>query len=228
MDSNNEFLQTDPEKAHSEADSINRLLVKNLINPNEIEKASGQQISQLVARCNDLLARDKQDGYDSRKKIETIIGVGDEKNKSRIEMIARACIFAVFMKFKYPNEFLGLVEYGSRTVPGSTPRPDSDQDMLIFIKPENNLVVLRPFTFDDTVNRYGKLILGVVPEYEYRTSDDLDRSPKIVQEFDPQICKDSIPVFTDLDSRKRFNSSYGPQLAKSQDWSILPISAMKF
>lgn len=228
MDSNNEFLQTDPEKAYSEAESINRLLEKNFINPREIVNASGQQVNQLVARCSDLLARDSQDGYNSRKKVETIIGMGAGKNKSRIELVARACIFAVFLKFRYPNEFLGLVEYGSRTVPGSAPRPDSDQDMFIFIRPEKDLAILRSFNLDDTVNKYGKLILGAVPEYEYRTSADLNRSPEATQSLDPQICKDSISVFTDADSRQRFKKSYGPQLDKSQDWSILPISAMKF
>ncbi|MFZ3301303.1 MAG: hypothetical protein WA152_01160, partial [Microgenomates group bacterium] len=183
-----EFLQQNKEKAFQEAVFINRILDKKLINPLEIADASSQQINQLVARCDDLLTRNKQDGYDSRKKVETIIGVGETKNKSRLEMIVRACIFAIFLKFKYPNEFLGLVEYGSRTISESTPRLDSDQDILVFIKPEKDLIILRSLNLDETINKYGKLILGSVPEYEYRTSSDLDRQPEIVQQFDPQIC----------------------------------------
>jgi hypothetical protein len=228
MEFSSEISESQMYKYYSEAEAINSLIDNKIITHTEVENASEQQMEQLIARSTDLIARRSETEYRSRQKAETILGLGKDRKPPRAELVARGVVMALFLKAKYPNEFLGLDLHGSRTVSYMTPRKDSDQDMFIYIKPEDDLIVLRPLGMDETILKWGKIILGAEPEFVYRDSRSLETPPEVNAKLDPQVCSDSISIFINPQDRNKFNEAYKIQLKKPQNWNVKPIDSFKF
>jgi hypothetical protein len=209
---------------YDEAKSINKLVDLGLIKPQEIVKAGERQMTELAQRAGQIAYIFKMDGEQKgRNKVEVMMGLGNEKNKvSRLEMVIRSFAYAVYLKSKFPDDVAGIILFGSRTKPEKTPLPDSDQDMLLVVKPEKLSGVELSLDLVPTIERTAKTFLGTEADLGVFYSCDLknrqnESSRASIGEMYKKIDKDSVVMILDGSIRKSFFDVFSANLKRKQE-----------